>query len=47
MGKGGEMVRDGEMMIDSTGKEVSCYKGNWVNIVKVEEDIMVIPVGMQ
>ena len=38
MGEGGQMFRDGEKMIASTGEEVSCYKGNWVNIVQVEEE---------
>ena len=41
------MFRDGDKMISSNGVEVSCYKGNWVNIVQVEVEMMATPVGFQ
>ena len=48
MGEGGKMFKDGEKMIGNSGVELSCYKGNWVNIVQVEEDkdiVTTTPVG--
>ena len=47
MGEGGKMFRDGDKMISSSAVEVSCYKGNWVNIVQVEVEMMATPVGFQ